>query len=211
MFFGVVGDRKLASLVTIQTSIYFSSIYHIGSDKHFQAGHALVFQPRCGRLRSLSLCLCLGSLSLLLSAPPSPLLLVLFLQEKQTKTLIHPVTFTIKPTKMVAIMGASGAGKSTLLDVLAQRVPSTQASQRHYFRTQPPRCSRFGYLSLCGPLWSTVPQLVFRVHRARYAAASSGAFDSSCAVLLLSPLRIAVRWCLRPSVAAKLLYPCFVT
>ncbi|CAN0352553.1 unnamed protein product [Pylaiella littoralis] len=47
-------------------------------------------------------------------------------KEKQTKTLIHPSTFTIKPKEMVAIMGASGAGKSTLLDVLAQRVPFSQ-------------------------------------------------------------------------------------
>eukprot|EP00903_Cladosiphon_okamuranus_P012160 g11407.t1 len=47
-------------------------------------------------------------------------------KEKVTKTLIHPVTFTIKPTEMVAIMGASGAGKSTMLDILAQRVPFSQ-------------------------------------------------------------------------------------
>lgn len=51
------------------------------------------------------------------------------LQEKVPKTLIHPVTFNIKPTEMVAIMGASGAGKSTMLDILAQRVPFSQASQ----------------------------------------------------------------------------------
>ncbi|CAM9604466.1 unnamed protein product [Ectocarpus sp. 4 AP-2014] len=50
-------------------------------------------------------------------------------KEKQTKTLLHPVTFSIKPTEMLAIMGASGAGKSTLLDVLAQRVPFSEASR----------------------------------------------------------------------------------
>eukprot|EP00752_Nemacystus_decipiens_P008144 g7283.t1 len=47
-------------------------------------------------------------------------------KEKVSKTLIHPVTFSIKPSEMVAIMGASGAGKSTLLDILAQRVPFSQ-------------------------------------------------------------------------------------
>ncbi|CAN0229893.1 unnamed protein product [Ascophyllum nodosum] len=44
-------------------------------------------------------------------------------KEKEPKTLIHPLTFSIKPREMVAIMGASGAGKSTLLDILAQRIP----------------------------------------------------------------------------------------
>eukprot|EP00904_Undaria_pinnatifida_P012369 jgi/Undpi1/8262/HiC_scaffold_25.g10732.m1 len=47
-------------------------------------------------------------------------------KDKVSKTLIHPLTFSIKPTEMVAIMGASGAGKSTLLDVLAQRIPFSQ-------------------------------------------------------------------------------------
>ena len=61
--------------------------------------------------------------------PMSCYLYVLLLQEKVSKTLIHPVTFNIKPTEMVAIMGASGAGKSTMLDVLAQRVPFSQASR----------------------------------------------------------------------------------
>lgn len=61
------------------------------------------------------------------SVPPSPRVSVR--QEKESKTLIHPLTFAIKPTEMVAIMGASGAGKSTLLDVLAQRIPFSQASQ----------------------------------------------------------------------------------
>lgn len=54
---------------------------------------------------------------------------VVLLQEKVPKTLIHPATFNIKPTEMVAIMGASGAGKSTLLDILAQRVPFSQVSR----------------------------------------------------------------------------------
>ena len=49
-------------------------------------------------------------------------------QEKEPKTLIHPLTFSIKPREMVAIMGASGAGKSTLLDILAQRIPFNKAS-----------------------------------------------------------------------------------
>ncbi|CAB1109350.1 ABC [Ectocarpus sp. CCAP 1310/34] len=61
-------------------------------------------------------------------------------KEKQTKTLLHPVTFSIKPTEMLAIMGASGAGKSTLLDVLAQRVPFSEASGRtDYLPTTPTR------------------------------------------------------------------------
>ncbi|CAN0245047.1 unnamed protein product, partial [Laminaria digitata] len=55
-------------------------------------------------------------------------------QDKVSKTLIHPLTFTIKPTEMVAIMGASGAGKSTLLDVLAQRIPFSQASEPHTYQ-----------------------------------------------------------------------------
>ncbi|CAN0293261.1 unnamed protein product, partial [Ectocarpus sp. 8 AP-2014] len=59
-------------------------------------------------------------------------------KEKQTKTLLHPVTFSIKPTEMLAIMGASGAGKSTLLDVLAQRVPFSEASRRTDYPPPPP-------------------------------------------------------------------------
>ena len=74
--------------------------------------------------------------------PMSCYLYVLLLQEKVSKTLIHPVTFNIKPTEMVAIMGASGAGKSTMLDVLAQRVPFSQAS-----RTQPRPVDYAGFLS----------------------------------------------------------------
>ncbi|CAM9491634.1 unnamed protein product, partial [Hapterophycus canaliculatus] len=69
-------------------------------------------------------------------------------QEKQTKTLIHPATFNIKPKEMVAIMGASGAGKSTLLDVLAQRVPFSQASFTHgYLHILPCKSKEFKRMS----------------------------------------------------------------
>ena len=40
-------------------------------------------------------------------------------QEKQQKTIIHPMSGEARPGEMLAIMGTSGAGKSTLLDIIA--------------------------------------------------------------------------------------------
>jgi len=45
--------------------------------------------------------------------------------KNETKTLIHPVSGTIRPTEMMCIMGQSGAGKSTILDILSARVKSS--------------------------------------------------------------------------------------
>jgi ABC-type multidrug transport system ATPase subunit len=61
----------------------------------------------------------------------------------EKKTLIHPMSGSVDPGEMLAIMGTSGAGKSTLLDILSGRLISSNLTGQILVNERPINFARF--------------------------------------------------------------------
>lgn len=61
----------------------------------------------------------------------------------EKKTIIHPMSGSVDPGEMLAIMGTSGAGKSTLLDILSGRLISNNLTGQILVNERPVNFGKF--------------------------------------------------------------------